>query len=585
MTRISVTLALCVFGLALISENASAGSTFDWFSWAKGLQPKKGEADTSLVPTKVDANDQDAPGMAGNPWQARRLDLDAIHAAKSQQASLVEGLDTPRHGPARQTRIGQASTEPATGRTRRIQLRQENKPIMKYLDEREAELKKASESGAENNVDSDKLVDYDDDDDDDDSDDDDVGLANVKEGGQTTSMAASLGRSPVFGMRSNKPRFAATQTAESDKEAKERLLKRFQYNQVDRASRPEAEKKKKSKSKFGGKNMWTMDNLNKKFKGALKATKKGLEATKKSLEATKQEMSSALDSVRACLWGTRASLLALIKEVEQGARSIRKEFSMFSAEWAPLMEEALDYLGDKNLNKVTWDDTNPLDLRRDALHSLVIGYEFMRMKIVWREYLLLAHEAFKAWLEGLMKQCDSGNVELERLPYSPEEVHDYMLLLAWTDIDFYGLEPFENLEYLMEITDARDRNYESKFFRNIVVLQEFYFPAIKNIREERDELYEQMYITSGDDPDNEQDRKVIEDQPETAQAYFDVQAEVSDGTLKVDVVAPEKLTEFMAMLTPQLRQTRLVYDKRHLKELKMKLAEADLKRQKLEGAE
>lgn len=133
----------------------------------------------------------------------------------------------------------------------------------------------------------------------------------------------------------------------------------------------------------------------KKFNKALRVgCKRGLKVGASAISELPKYVEAATDSISAYLKldSGRGKLLALLDSVTSDINFVRKQFSQFSLDWSPAMEQALNYLGDTKLDKIKWNDRDELDMRKDALHSIVFGYEFMRLMIAWRENLLMAHE-------------------------------------------------------------------------------------------------------------------------------------------------------------------------------------------------
>lgn len=283
-------------------------------------------------------------------------------------------------------------------------------------------------------------------------------------------------------------------------------------------------------------------------------------------------VNQATDSLSAMLQlDNKGRLLALIEEVKGDIHFVRKEFSKFSITWAPIMEKSLNYLGDHNLDRVKLNTKDELDFSSDALHSLVFGYEFMRLMMAWRENLLVAHEAYKLYLETVKDELveskstsNSVNVD-ENFIFHMKTIHAYMLLTAWLSLDELILEPRMKLDHLMEVEDDRPKNYESEYFRNIIVLQELYEPTIKEFDEEEKQVTDAIGHAGA----------LTEDFEDVDRFFDDFKTKLIEEDIKsIDWEAPKELEEFMKKLQPQLQFNPLVYSRSFKNEIKQALQNA-----------
>lgn len=298
---------------------------------------------------------------------------------------------------------------------------------------------------------------------------------------------------------------------------------------------------------------------------------KMVKATVQGAAKLGENVHQAADSMSVLLkLDSRGRQLALIEKVNEEMQFVRSEFSSFTITWAPIMERALNYLGDKNLNKVKFRK-DELCHRRDALHSLAFGFEFIKLCIAWRENLLVAHEAYKLYLEtvkrDLVESQRIGNKTTvdEDFIFQLRTIHNYMLLTAWMGIDEVALEPRMKLDYLMLIEDDQVKNYESEYFRNIVVLQEIYEPTIREFDCEEREVVEAMGQAGA----------LTEDFEDVDRFFGNFRHSLAEHEVRdVDWKVPKELEAFLHKLAPELQYNRLVYTESFLEDLKRAKEEA-----------
>jgi len=301
----------------------------------------------------------------------------------------------------------------------------------------------------------------------------------------------------------------------------------------------------------------------KSMKAAYRSTKNSLKPVAGAIIELPKYMSQATDSISAFLkLDSRGRLLAMIEQVDEEIQFLRREFSSFSLSWSPIMEKALNYIGSKNLNKLEWASRDELDFRQDALYLVAFGYEFMRLMIGWRENLIVAHEAYKLYLERIKMDLASGNKELtvnEDLMFHLNTIHNYMLLSSWFEIDSLLLEPRMKLDYLMAHHDDQEKNYEREYFRLAIVFQELYEPVISEFEREKREVSDALSLAGAQG-------ESLED----VDAFFlQFREALAKNQIKdIDWEIPEPLAEFMRELKPEIQYNPLVYRKSFLKELK-----------------
>ena len=334
-------------------------------------------------------------------------------------------------------------------------------------------------------------------------------------------------------------------------------LKRYTFDEKMMANKDGS----KGRSKFLKPKFWG-DKMNK----AYKATKNVINDIPKYVEQASNSVSKLLQL------DNKGRLLALIQEVKKDIKFVRKEFSHFTLIWSPIMEDALNYLGDDGLDKVTWNEKDELDFRRDALHSLAFGFEFMNLMTAWRENLLIAHEAYKLYLETIKyelidskklaapKQRDAMDKLIvdETFIFQLNTIHTYMLLTAWQSINDAMFEAKMKLDHLMTIEDDQSKNYESKYFANIVVFQEMYEPTISEFEYEKEEVTQK--ITSAG--------AVSEDFVDVDLFFDNFREGLAKNEVRdVDWKIPKELSQFMDKMAPQLEANLKVYSRAFLKKL------------------
>lgn len=279
-------------------------------------------------------------------------------------------------------------------------------------------------------------------------------------------------------------------------------------------------------------------------------------------------MKDGYESISATLkLDSKGRLLAMIAEVEDDIKFVRREFSSFSITWSPIMEKSLSYIGREHLDKLHWKDKDEMDFRKDALNAAAFGYEFMLLMMAWRENLMFAHQAFKAYLESVKADFEEEKFEInEEYMYQLEAIHNYILLNSWMEIDNLSVENKMKLDYLMEIYDEKPKNYESEYFRHIILMQELYEPTNEEFKAERKQVLEALADVGNSDEENQ-----FEDVDEFLQEFKEDLVNNNhgeNGKDKIDWEVPEHLAEFMKSLRPELRYNQLIYPKSFLADLK-----------------
>lgn len=316
-----------------------------------------------------------------------------------------------------------------------------------------------------------------------------------------------------------------------------------------------------------GSKLLTAKFWNSAFKDAVDKTKSNVvKPMTKTLKEMPKYMNQATDSLSAMLkLDSKGRLLALIDETNEDIYYVRREFSSFSVAWSPIMEKALNYVGSKNLAKLRWSDSDELDYRKDALMTLSFGYEYMRVMMAWRDNLLIAHNAFKLYLETVKKDLLEPKDPNEK-PVIDEEfvehlraVKAYILFTTWLQIDAATLEPKMKLDYMMTLNDDRPKNYENDYFRQIILLQEMYEPTMDEFNAQKEQIQE-FLSRAGADGDDFGD---VED------FFMDYRQQLADNKIQgIDYKVPQAMVNFMEELRPELQYNVLVYKSAFLAELK-----------------
>lgn len=321
-------------------------------------------------------------------------------------------------------------------------------------------------------------------------------------------------------------------------------------------SEPNGEPLPKKRSKFVKSGKFLKRTMNSAYKATKNGIKTAITELPKVIEQTNDRISAILKL------DSKGRLLALIDDVNDDIALVKEEFSTFSLQWAPIIERILNFIGDKNLNKLKWDEGDDLDFRGDALYALAFGYELMNVFIPWRENLLIAHEAYKAYLEAIRPKVQMPETSSERVIvdenfiFRHKTIHAYLLHRAWTQIQMQIAEPQRRLDKLMEVCDQMPKNYESDYFRYIVEFQERYEPLSEVLADD----FQQIQDTVAD--------LGIKDNMEKVDDFLEeFQDALAAGDLpNVKWAAPEELHEFMEKLEPELNQNTRIYEKKFLRE-------------------
>lgn len=307
------------------------------------------------------------------------------------------------------------------------------------------------------------------------------------------------------------------------------------------------------------------------FSGSL-FTKKVKEVYKDTKNLISQEVASVLKL------DSRGRLKALIDEVKGDIKYVRREFSLFTIPWSPMVRRALNYIGATNLNRLQWDKNNDLDFSHDALKSLAMGYEFMRIMMAWRENMLVAHEAYKLYLESLVAKLGDGNsADAENkfrvdddVLYRLKVIHNYMLLAGWLSIEELVQLPMAKLEYLIgTLHEEPAGDFESQYLRDMLVYEEMLKLTMDSFKED----HQQMIATV--EEAKQSGRASEADFEEVDEFFDDFRDALAEGEVHNIVwEIPYKVEKFMNSLTGQLQWNPLVYqDARLLSELKKKAIE------------
>lgn len=298
-----------------------------------------------------------------------------------------------------------------------------------------------------------------------------------------------------------------------------------------------------------------------------KGIKDAYHVTKEKVKELPAVMKDATDNIAAMLkLDSRGRLLAMIKEVEDDISFVRREFSSFSLTWSAAMDKSLTYIGTDDLNHLNCKGKDELDFRHDALIAATFGYEFMRLMMAWRENLMIGHQAYKEYLQQVLLDLEKEHFEVkEDFIYQLETIHNYILLNCWMEIDNLAIESKMKLDFLMEMNDKRPKNYESEYFRQIIVLQEIYDPTSEEFKQEREQVVNALSESGqNDDSFNDVDdffadfkNNLVADENNT-----------DNKQNKIDWEVPQELVDFMNMLQPGLRFNSVIYQKSFLKDLK-----------------
>lgn len=295
-----------------------------------------------------------------------------------------------------------------------------------------------------------------------------------------------------------------------------------------------------------------------------KKVKKAYKSTKESLAVLPKKMTQATDSISMLLkLDKKGRIMALIEEVQQAIVFVRAEYSKFVISWSPMMESALNYLGDKNLHKVTWNEKDEFDFRQDALNMLAIGHEFHLLMLNWRDELIIAHMAYKMYLESVKQdivepQDPNYKIKVDDFYlFQLEAIHNYILFKAWLTIDEINLEPRMKLAYLFNLNDQKLKNYESDYFRHTIFFQELFEPTLNEFKDERQQVIDSV-STAGD---------LKNDFQEIDEFIDDFRDSMSDDEFG-KITVPLEMIKFVDDLKVQLQYSPLLYDLEFMQDLK-----------------
>lgn len=318
------------------------------------------------------------------------------------------------------------------------------------------------------------------------------------------------------------------------------------YEEQGRAVRPRIRYRLRGQD-FSGPRTSTScsDYLSKKLKGAYKCTKNSIISVPKYVNKASDIISATIKI------NERGRLLALIEELNLSMMVVRKEFSSFTEIWSPLMEQALNYVGTTNLNKIRWNEKDEFDFRRDALHVLAAGYEFMRTMIAWRQNTLTAHAAYRLYLETIKNDLSKNPIIVdEQFIYQMEAIHNYLLFKSWLLLDSINSEPKLKFDYVSRKHDELPRNYESEYFRSLIIFQELYEPTMEDLDYERQATIDAV-STAG---------AFAEDFAEVDEFLEDFINSLDEYPIP-DIELTSELLKFMADLKPEIQYNPQVYDK------------------------
>lgn len=296
----------------------------------------------------------------------------------------------------------------------------------------------------------------------------------------------------------------------------------------------------------------TLGSLKTRLKGAYQSTKDSIISIPKYVEKASDAISLTMKLDK------KGRILAMIEQLNKSMSVVRNEFSKFTETWSPIMEGALNYVGATNLNKLKWNDNDEFDFRRDALNVIAAGFEFMRIMIAWRQNTLISHAAYRLYLETVKKDIGDPAVVIdENFMHQMDAIHNYILFKSWLLMDNINLEPKMKFEYISQKHDALLKNYESDYFRSLIIFQELYEPTMQEFDSERQQVIDTV---------------------STAAAYVDQFAEVDDfiedfiKSLDQEPIQDIELTpemiKFMADLKPEIQYNPQVYDKKFMLKLK-----------------
>lgn len=298
-------------------------------------------------------------------------------------------------------------------------------------------------------------------------------------------------------------------------------------------------------------NRFSSEYLGRKLKGAYTSTKN-------SLISIPKYVGKASDRIAATMKiNEKGRLLALIDELNKSMNVVRQAFSEFTETWSPLMEQALNYVGTSNLNKLRWNDNDEFDFRRDALNVLAAGYEFMRIMIAWRQNTLTAHAAYRLYLETVKNDLSDPSIVVdEDFIYQLEAIHNYILFKSWLLLDSINLEPKMKFEYLSQKHDDRLRNYESDYFRSIIVFQELYEPTMEELDNSRQDVIDSVSTTGA----------LVDEFAEVDEFIEDFVKSLDETPIPEIELTPE-LIKLMAELKPEIQYNPQIYDKKFMLKL------------------
>lgn len=322
-------------------------------------------------------------------------------------------------------------------------------------------------------------------------------------------------------------------------------------------------RQRKDRERQGSK-IFSSDFLKNKLKETYQATK---DTVATAIVDVPKIVNQATDSLSAFLkLDSRGRLLAMIDQVEEDIKFVRKEYSSFSLSWSPIMEKALNYIGAENLYRLKYDSSDEFDFRLDALNVVAFGYEFMKLMTSWRQNMIVAHQAYKLYLETVKKDLEEASktedgskiVVNEDFMYQLNAIHNYMLVSSWVTFDDETRESSIKLDYLMAVNDDRLRDYEKEYLRSVIVLQEIYEPTVEAFREERKEAVDQL-SSAGVATENFEDVNVF---------FDDFRQALSKNEFKsIDWKVPVQMSDFLERMRLQVEYNPIVYKKPLLRDL------------------
>lgn len=249
---------------------------------------------------------------------------------------------------------------------------------------------------------------------------------------------------------------------------------------------------------------------------------------------------------------------SLLDDINKTMESVREQYTSFAGTWTPRLEKAFNYINFNKLNKPKWiakDDTKRV---QDAQLLLAIGYEFSRIMALWRQNMLIGHDAYRFYL----KSMDQDDMNESLIPHM-EAIHSYISFKSKLLIDEVTLESRLKLGYLLAKNDRPTDVHESDYFKLFQDLALLYEQRMEKLDEEQQRDIE-MISSAGE----------ISDQFGEVDEYLSDYAKSLKENPSPDTTLTDESKEFMAKLKPVIAYNQAIYDMSFLLQLKATLEDA-----------